>query len=37
MNDDPRLFRRRLKVLAAIAALGILALSARMVWLQALQ
>jgi hypothetical protein len=37
MNHDPRLFRRRLLVLAVIAALGITALSARLVWLQALQ
>ena len=34
---DSRRFRRRLYVLAAIAAAGLLLLSARLIWLQAMQ
>jgi hypothetical protein len=37
MNDDPRLFRRRLLILAVIAAIGMAALIARVIWLQVQQ
>ena len=36
-HDDLRRFRRRLAALAIIAALGLAALTARLVWLQVLQ
>jgi hypothetical protein len=36
-SDDAARFRRRLAVLAVIAAAGIAVLVARLVWLQALQ
>lgn len=35
--DDSQRFRRRLYVLAALAAAGLLLLGARLFWLQALQ
>jgi hypothetical protein len=36
-DPDAARFRRRLAVLAAIALLGLAALTARLVWLQAIQ
>jgi hypothetical protein len=36
-DDEAQRFRRRLFVLAVIAVLGLAALSARLVWLQAMQ
>lgn len=36
-HDDPARFRRRLKILAIIAVAGLALLTARLVWLQALQ
>ena len=36
-HDDPRRFRRRLAALAIIAALGLAALTARLVWLLVLR
>ena len=37
MNDDPRIFRRRLLILGLVAAAGMAVLAARVIWLQGLQ